>query len=209
MYNFTVPMALMDFVPVIFFGITAVLLLRDLYNKMFKGAYALLAAGSVNVFLAGFCKALWKLLYAANICDFVALEEMFMPVNSLGLLFVGLSLIGMLCWKRRDVILSAAPVAVTSSLPFIMMMVVGLGGLCTGLSVLSAKMKKAPVMILFILSFVCAMAMGYMSSQDSTQAWVNWAEQSINTVSQACLMLGVIVLHKKGLKEWTWEGMAV
>jgi hypothetical protein len=209
MYNFTIPMALMDFVPVIFFGVTAVLLLRDLYNKMFKGAYALLAAGSVNVFLAGFCKALWKLLYAANICDFVALEQMFMPVNSLGLLFVGLSLIGMLCWKRKDVILSAAPVAVTSSLPFIMMMVVGLGGLCTGLSVLSAKMKKAPVMILFILSFVCAMAMGYMSSQDSTQAWVNWAEQSINTVSQACLMLGVIVLHKKGLKEWTWEGMAV
>ena len=102
MYNFTVPMALMDFVPVFFFGVSAVLLLRDLYNKMFKGAYALLAAGSVNVFLAGFCKALWKLLYAANICDFVALEEMFMPVNSLGLLFVGLSLIGMLCWKKKS-----------------------------------------------------------------------------------------------------------
>ena len=46
MYNFTVPMALMDYVPVIFFGITAVILLRDLYNKMFKGAYALLAAGA-------------------------------------------------------------------------------------------------------------------------------------------------------------------
>ena len=40
MYNFTVPMALMDYVPVIFFGITAVLLLRDLYNKMFKGAWS-------------------------------------------------------------------------------------------------------------------------------------------------------------------------
>lgn len=103
MYNFTISMALMDFVPVFFFGVTAVILLRDLYNKMFKGAYALLAAGSVNVFLAGFCKALWKLLYAANICDFVALEEMFMPVNSLGLLFVGLSLIGMLCWKKKVV----------------------------------------------------------------------------------------------------------
>ena len=75
MYNFTVPMALMDFVPVFFFGVTAVILLRDLYNKMFKGAYALLSAGSVMVFLAGFCKAVWKLLYAANICDFVALEQ--------------------------------------------------------------------------------------------------------------------------------------
>ena len=205
MYNFTVPMALMDFVPVFFFGVSAVLLLRDLYNKMFKGAYALLTAGSVNVFLAGFCKALWKLLYAANICNFVALEEMFMPVNSLGLLFVGLSLIGMLCWKRKGAMLSAAPVAFTSSMPFIMMMVVGLGGMCTALSILSAKMKKAPVMILFILSFVCAMAMGYMSSQDSTQSWVNWVEQSINTVSQLCLLLGTVCLHKAGLKEWTWE----
>ena len=209
MYYFTVPMALMDFVPVIFFAVSAVLLLRDLYNKMFKGAYALLAAGSVNVFLAGFCKATWKLLYAANICDFVALEEMFMPVNSLGLLFVGLSLIGMLVWKRKSAVLSAAPVVFASSMPFIMMMVLGLGGLCAGLSVLAARMKKAPVIILFVLSFVCAMAMGYMSSQDSTQAWVNWVEQSINTVSQLCLMLGVIALHKAGLKDWSWEGKAV
>ena len=205
MYNFTVPMALMDFVPVVFFGVSAVLLLRDLYDKMFKGAYALLAAGSVNVFMAGFCKALWKLLYAANICDFVVLEQMFMPVNSLGLLFVGLSLVGMLCRKKKSGMLSVAPPIFASSMPFIMMMVVGLGGMCAALSILSAKMKKGLVMILFILSFVCAMAMGYMSSQDSTQSWVNWVEQSLNTVSPLCLMLGVIFLHKSGLKDWTWE----
>ena len=204
MYNFTVPMALMDFVPVVFFGVTAGLLLCDLYNKMSKAAYALLAAGSVNVFLAGFCKALWKLLYAANICDFVALEEMFMPVNSLGLLFVGLSLIIMVCQEKKNVMLSVAPPVFASSIPFIMMMVLGLGGLCAGLSTVAAKMKKAPVMILFILSFVCAMAMGYMSSQDSTLSWVNWAEQSINTVSQLCLMAGVLQLHKADLKNWAW-----
>ena len=205
MYHFTIPMALMDFVPVVFFGITAALLLRDLYNKMFKGAYALLAAGSVNVFMAGFFKALWKLLYAANICDFVALEEMFMPVNSLGLLFVGISIVGMLCRKKKSVMLSAAPPVIASSIPFIMMMVLGLGGLCAGLSVLSAKMKKGKVKILFILSFVCAMAMGFMSSQDVTLAWVNWVEQSINIISQGCLMAGVIILHRAGLKDWTWE----
>lgn len=204
MYNFTVPMALMDFVPVIFFAFTALILVGDLYNKMGKGIFALFSAGCVNVFLAGFCKALWKLLYAANICDFVALEEMFMPVNSIGLLFMGLALILMVCMKKKTAALSVAPVALTSSLPFIMMMVVGLGGLCAGLSVVAARMKKGAVMILFILSFVCAMAMGYMSSQDSTMAWVNWAEQSINTVSQLCLMLGAVALHKAGLKRWTW-----
>ena len=199
MYHFTVPMALMDYVPVLFFAVTAVLLLNDLHSKMGKGTYALFAAGCVNVFLAGFCKATWKLLYAANICNFVALEEMFMPVNSIGLLFVGISLVGMVTWGRKKVML-AAPVAVTSSLPFIAMMILGLGGMCAGLSVVAVKMKKAPVMVLFILSFVCAMAMGYMSSRDSTFSWVNWVEQSINTVSQLCLMLGTISLHKAGLK---------
>ena len=205
MYHFTIPMALMDYLPVLFFGVTAVILLRDLYNKMCRGAYALLSAGSVMVFLAGFCKATWKLLYAANICDFVVLEQMFLPVNSLGLLFVGLSLVGMLCRKGKCATLSVAPVAYTSSMPFIMLMVVGLGGMCASLSILSAKMKKAPVMALFILSFVCAMGMGFMSSQDSTLAWVNWAEQGINCLSQGCLMAGVLLLHKAGLQAWRLE----
>ena len=205
MYNFSIPMALMDYVPVAFFGVTAVLLLRDLYNKMSKAAYVLLAAGSVNVFTAGFLKATWKLLYAANICDFVALEHMFLPVNSLGLLMVGLSLVLMVCRKGKSVMLGVAPVPFTSGMPFILFMVLGLGGLCAGMSVLAAKMKKAPVIVLFMLSFVCAMGMGYMSSQDAAQAWVNWVEQSINTVSQLCLMLGVITLHRAGLASWKWE----
>ena len=199
-------MGLMDFVPVAFFGVTAVILLRDLYNKMFKGAYALLAAGTINVFTAGFCKALWKLLYAASICDFQPLEQMFLPLNSLGLLLVGLSLIGMLCWKRKDaVMLSAAPTVFSGSFVFIMMMVVGLGGICAVMSILAARMKKKGTIVLFVLSFVCAMGMGYMSSQDSTLAWVNWVEQSINTVSQLCLMIGTMKLHKAGLAEYKFR----
>lgn len=206
MYNFSIPMALVDYIPVVFFGVTMVLLQRDLYNKMFKGAYALFAAGTINVFVAGFLKATWKLLYAANICDFTALEEMFLPVNSMGLLMVGLSLIGMMCWKRKDaVMLSAAPAVFSGSFVFIMMMVVGLGGMCAVLSMLAAKMKKKGTIVLFAASFVCAMGMGYMSSQDSTLAWVNWVEQSINCVSQGCLMLGVIALHKAGLAEYKFR----
>lgn len=203
MYNFSIPMALVDYIPVVFFGITMVLLQRDLYNKMYKGAYALFAAGTINVFMAGFLKATWKLLYAANICDFTALEEMFLPVNSIGLLLVGFSLIGMMCWKRRDaVMLSVAPAVFSGSFVFIMMMVVGLGGMCAVLSILAAKMKKKGAIILFVLSFVASMGMGYMSSQDSTQAWVNWVEQSINCVSQFCLMCGTLILHKADLADF-------
>jgi hypothetical protein len=199
-------MALMDFVPVVFFGVTAVILMKDLACRMGKGIYAIFAAGTIQVFLAGFLKAAWKLLYAANICDFTALEEMFLPLNSLGLLLVGLSLIGMLCWKRKDaVMLSAAPAVFSGSFVFIMMMVVGLGGICAVMSILAARMKKKGTIVLFVLSFVFAMGMGYMSSKDSSLAWVNWVEQSINTVSQLCLMLGTIALHKAGLAQYKFR----
>ena len=125
---------------------------------------------------------------------------------AMGLLMVGLSLIGMLCWKRKDaVMLSAAPVVFSGSVVFIIMMVVGLGGMCAVMSILAARMKKKGTIVLFAASFVCAMGMGYMSSQDSTLAWVNSVEQSINTVSQLCLMLGTIVLHKAGLASYRFE----
>ena len=192
-------MGLMDFVPVIFFGVTGVVLLGDLYQKMSKGAFALFAAGVINVFTAGFLKALWKTLYAAGICDFVAFEQMFLPVNSLGLLFVGAAMIWMLCAGKKSVAMSVVPVPFVSGLPFILMMVLGLGGMCAVLSILSARMKKAPVMALFIASFLLSMGMGYLSGQDSSLAWVNWAEQGINTASQLCLMTGVLLLHRAGL----------
>ena len=206
MHDFSVAMGLMDFVPVAFFAVTSMILLGDLYNKMCKGVFALFSAGSINVFLAGFCKALWKLLYAANICDFQPLEQIFLPVNSIGLLLVGMSLILMLCRKSKNVtVLSVAPAVVSGSLVFIMMMVLGLGGMCAAMSILAAKLKKKGTVVLFVLSFVCAMGMGYMSSQDSSLAWVNWVEQSINTVSQLCLMLGTVALHKAGLAEYRFE----
>ena len=67
MPEFSVGMALFDYIPCIFFGIAAIILLKDLYNVMSKGPYALFAAGVVNVFMAGTLKATWKLLVACGI----------------------------------------------------------------------------------------------------------------------------------------------
>ena len=205
MYDFSVPMALVDYIPVFFFGVAAVLLQRDLYNKMFKGAYALFAAGTINIFAAGFLKATWKLLYAAGICDFQALNLMFLPVQSLGFLLAGLGLVGMFCWKKQTAALAVAPPVFSGSIVFIMMMVLGLGAICTVLSIVAVKMKKKWAMLMFILAFVCSMGMGYMSSHDSTSALVNWIEQGINCVGQGMLMGGTLMLHKAGLAEMDWK----
>ena len=202
MYVFSVPMALADFVPVALFAVAAVLMQRDLYNKMPKYAYACFAAGCVDVFLAGFLKALWKLLYAMNLCDFHVLNTMFLPVQSIGFLLLGLGILGLFIGRKKAALMLAAPPVFSGSVVFIMMMVLGLGCLCTCLSILAVKMKKKAAVVLFVLAFVCSMGMGAMSGQDSSQAWVNWVEQSINCVSQLCLMGGVLTLHKAGLKEF-------
>lgn len=202
MYNFTIPMALVDYIPVIFFGIAAALLQLDLYGKMRKDAFAMFAAGTINIFAAGFLKATWKLLYAAGICDFQALNTMFLPVQSIGFLLAGIGIVLMLCSKKQ-VLLAAAPPVFSGSVIFIMMMVLGLGSICTVLSILAVKMKKKGAMVLFILAFLCSMGMGAMSGQDATQAWVNWTEQGINCVGQGLLLWGVLILHKAGLKDFT------
>ena len=201
MYNFTIPMALMDYLPVLFFGYAAALLQQDLYDKMRKSHFALFAAGTINIFAAGFLKATWKLLYAAGICDFTALNTMFLPVQSIGFLLAGLGIVLMMT-SRKKAVLAVAPPVFSGSFIFITMMVLGLGSICTVLSILAVKMKKKGAMVLFIAAFLCSMGMGAMSGRDATLAWVNWVEQGINCVGQGLLLWGVVMLHKAGLKEF-------
>lgn len=200
MYDVSIPMALVDYIPVALFGWAAVLLQRDLYRRMPKYAFACFAAGTIDIFAAGFLKATWKLLYAAGVCDFQALNTMFLPTQSIGFLLAGLGMLLMLAAPRRAA-LAAAPPVFSGTFLFIAMMVLGLGSVCTCLSVLAARMKKKGAIALFAASFVCSMGMGYLSSRDSASAAVNWAEQGVNCLGQGLLLAGVLCLHKAGLRE--------
>jgi hypothetical protein len=203
MKNYSVPMALVDFVPVMLFAVTAIILQRDLYNKMSKGAFALFAVGTVDIICAGVAKALYKLLYAAGICDFQPLNTMFFPLQSIGFLLAGIGIIAMICHRQtKDAALCfAAPPVFTGTFIFVSFMIVGLGLICGALAVVAVKMKKPALIILFVLSFFCYLSMGYLSAKDFTTSYMNWIAQGINLVATAMLFYGVIVLHKAGLAE--------
>ena len=47
MKEYSVLMSIVDFIPVIFFAVSSVILMRDLYNKMSKGAFAIFSAGVI------------------------------------------------------------------------------------------------------------------------------------------------------------------
>ena len=200
MYDFSVPMALVDFIPVALFGVSGVLMQRDLYNKMPKYAFACFAAGTINIFIAGFLKALWKLLYALGICDFHVLNTMFLPTQSLGFLLAGLGILIMM-GQRKKAALAVAPPVFGGTFLFVGMMVLGLGAICGSLAVISVRMKKKGLVAVFLLCFVCYMAMGYLASRDSSSAAMNWIEQGVNTLGQLLLLWGVHSLHRAGLRD--------
>ena len=207
MKEFTVPMALVDFIPVALFAVASVILMRDLYNKMSKGAFALLAAGTIDVAFAGAMKALYKLLYAAGVCDFAPLSDMFFPVQSVGFLLAGLGMLAMICHRQKETAMTAAaPTAFKGTFIFVGCMVVGFGMMNAVLSVLAKKIKKPWLAVLFVLAWVCMLAMGYLSTRDFAEARMNWIAQGVNILGQGSFLLGTILAHKNGLAELRLHG---
>ncbi len=200
MKEFSVSMALMDFIPVLLFGAASVILMRDLYNKMSKGAFALFAAGTIDVTCAGALKALYKLLYAAGVCDFTPLSDMFFPVQSIGFLLAGIGMIAMLCHRQKESgALAVAPVVFKGTPIFVSFMILGIGMINASLCVLAKKIKKPGFIVLFVLAFLCMLGMGYLSTRNFENASMNWIAECVNVVGEGLLLLGVLLMHKNGL----------
>jgi len=203
MKEFSIGMSLMDYIPVICFLVASVIIQRDLYNKMSKGAFALFAAGTIDVIFAGSCKATYKLLYAAGICDFEVLNDILFPVQSFGFLLAGIAVLALTYHSQgKDKIYSvAAPAVFSGTLIFVICMVIGIGTMDFGLGKIALKMKKNKTCLLIALSFICSLTMGYLSSKDFSKAYMNWIAESINIVGQGSLMVAAIILHKSGLEK--------
>lgn len=200
-----ISMALVDYIPVFMFLVAVLILQRDLYNKMSKGAFALFSGGTIIIFVAGFFKATWKLLYAANICDFVALNMSFMPMQSAGFVMAAIAMIGfLLCKQGNTVYTVAAPAAVLpaefkGTMLFVGFMVAGVAVFNLGLAVVAKKRKQMPAVLLYVLSLVLMLCMGYLSSRDFTEPMMNWIGEGVNICGQGVFLLATWMIHKKGL----------
>lgn len=206
MKGITVPMALVDFIPVLLFFAAAVLLQRDLYRQMVKGAYALLATGSIMVLIGGLFKATWKILYALRICDYPLLSDSFFPMQGPGFLLVFLALVGMFTpWNRKGTTtllgVGAVPVY-ASTIPFVILQTVGCAGSQWTLFAISLKMKQRLAAALYVVAFVFMLGMGYLSATFDDTSGMHWLAQCVNIVSQGAFLWATLRLHKAGLARW-------
>lgn len=186
----TVPMALMDFVPVLLFGAAWLILYRDLKNKLDLCSGVLLPLGTCLVFLAGLLKAVWKVQNAVGAAPVELFNKGFFPTQSVGFLLMAVGMLALMYGKRRS--------ARSLTMVWVMLTVLGNLGASAGLVWIASKVKKAAVP-LFIVAFVCSMMMGYLSSRDFAQASMHWIAQSVNTLGQALLLVGALLVHKAGL----------
>lgn len=197
----SVPMALVDFIPVILFVISSVTLQRGLYYRMSKGAFAVFSAGTIMVICAGFFKAVWKLLYGAGICDFARLNQAFFPMQSVGFLLAGIAVIAMVFFKQgsggEKLYAAGTPVLFSGTIIFIVAMVLGSLGLCGGLAVEGKRSGRMKSAVFFILAFIFMLMMGYIGTKDFSKASMNWIGEVVNLAGQAFFLIASRELVRK------------
>lgn len=198
-----------DLVPTALFIIAGILLLKCLYNKMVKGNYVLLAGGVIMVSVAGILKTLHKFLIGAAHIDFVILDKQFTSTQSIGFFLMFLAMIGMFTKFNKDytkVRSLALPTLFTlplifveiteysSSLIFIIMMIVGALGYLGMLIYMSARLKNIPSIILFAVAIVAMVGMGYLSSKGTFES--AWIQISVNIIYQGSFFTGIFLLKR-------------
>lgn len=199
----SLPMALVDFIPVVFFALGAIVLSRCLYYSMRSYQFALLSAGSINITAAGALKALWKLLMALKLCDFEKLNAIFFPLQTLGFLLLGLGLVLYVTDRKKGTVLSAmaAPAVYSGTMLFVVLMILGVIGVDISLCILAKRVKKPLAMVFALVSLVFVLGMGYLSGKDFSGSAMNWLAQGVNIIGQGCFLVTVLLLKKAGLRE--------
>ncbi|MBR4421996.1 MAG: hypothetical protein IKS69_05635 [Erysipelotrichaceae bacterium] len=192
MKEFSIPMALVDYIPVLFFGLGVKIIAGELYKDKKKGLGLCFLIGAGMVILAGFFKATYKLLYALGIGDFAWMSNQFFANQAFGFLLAGIAVA--LTAVKADKAYAFLPV-----MALVGIMIIGLGALDAGLCYLASKAKKRGALVCFIVSFFLCLGMGYLSSKDFDQAFMNWVAQLVNVCGQGLFYLGARQLKNASL----------
>jgi hypothetical protein len=186
-------LALFDFVPTFAFLIGAFYLVR--ISIMMRGSPCgrMAMAGSLLIFLGGFLKALWKLLYAANVGDFQWMSQIQFILLAPGFFALLITII-LMARQKREVVAPVLAIAAWK-IPLLAVMTLSSMGAQGILAYMSFQRKNRLAAIGFVIAFLCLVGMGAMASGEQTLAR-QWIEESINTVGELGFMFGAILLHR-------------
>ena len=193
----TYPLALAqyDFVPVAFFAIGAFFLARLAGRMCGARCENLAIVGSLLIFLGGFFKAVWKLMYTLEVGDFQLLSESQFVLVAPGFMALLLVVISMARTQRLEYSKALPMMAIAPwKIPFLAVMTLASMGVQGILTHISFRRNQKMAASGFIVAFLCLVGMGAMASGEQTVGR-QWIEQSVNAIGQLGFMLGSILLY--------------
>jgi hypothetical protein len=195
--TYPLALALFDFVPVVFFLIGAIFLVCIATRICGFRCRRLAIIGSLLIFLGGFLKAIWKLLYTTGVGDFQLISEIQFVLVAPGFLVLLIVVIWMMLSesmveKRNNVFILAMA---AWKIPLLVVMTFTSMGVMGLLAYYAFRLKAKIAVAGFIVALLCLVGMGAMASGEQTLARQS-IEQSINSVGQLGFMIGSIFLFK-------------
>lgn len=194
METYLLSLALFDFVPVTMFLVGAFFPVRIALQMRGSPCGRMAMAGSLLIFLGGFLKATWKLLYVNNVADWRWMSELQFLLAAPGFLALLVTAILMARGRGRSGPLPLMAIAAWK-IPLLAIMTISSMGAQGILAYLSFRRRILPAAVGFIVAFLCLIGMGAMASGEQTIA-KQWIEESINALGQFGFMLGAIVLDR-------------
>ncbi|MGB7876297.1 MAG: hypothetical protein WBL25_18075 [Anaerolineales bacterium] len=202
--TYPLALAVYDFVPVAFFLIGAIFFVRMATQICDDRCGRLAMAGSVLVFLGGFLKAIWKLLFTLGVGDFQLLSESQFVLLAPGFLALLVVVIRMARSERMVRERNAAVMLAMAGwkIPFLIVMTLASMGVQGILTYISFRRTAKLAASGFIVAFLCLVGMGAMASGEQTLR-MQWIQQSVNSLGQLGFMMGSILLHKNAASSQT------
>lgn len=195
METYPISLALFDFLPNIAFLMGAVFLVKTAFICRGTRCARLMTVGTLLVFLGGFVKAAWKLLYAANIADIQWMSQAQFVLLGIGfpVMFAAVLLMarGGSAAAPTAVLLSMAP----WKIPFLFLMTVASLGAEGILAYMAFRRRVFMAAVGFVAGALGILAMGALASAEQTVA-VQWVAESVNTLGQSGFMVGSIFLYR-------------
>lgn len=188
MKTYSIPMALADYIPNILFLLSALNIIKFLRRKKKTFPTIFFGLGAMMIFSASMIKATYKLIASVGIGEIAWMTKQFFPNQAFGFLIIGLAMILALFDSKK--------LYSFNTMALVGIMVLGVVATNISLAIFAIKEKKKGLPILFILSMFLSLCMGYLSTKDFTQIYMNWLAEIVNICSMILLYLGTRKLNK-------------
>jgi hypothetical protein len=192
--GYTLSLALFDFVPNMAFLVGAYFLVRLVLMERGTRCGRMMMAGTLLVFLGGFFKATWKLLYATGTADIQWMSQIQFVLLAPGFLAMLVAIILTARQQRESGKLPLLAIA-PWKIPLLAVMTICSIGAQGVLTYIAFRRRVKVAGFLFALAVLCTFGMGGLASGEQTVA-KQWIEESINAVGQISFAIGSFLLYR-------------